>query len=133
MVSSTRNTLAAIKAFQKNHKFKETGVLNMQERAVLAAAAKAKQAQVGWTMVDDPVTGARLGIPARQVPNKTQGKSGTRWSSAQGQVQIETFKIREPGTTLASVYDRQKKEPATRKIDQYSGGTTILSCPGCKA
>jgi peptidoglycan hydrolase-like protein with peptidoglycan-binding domain len=110
-------TTAAIKAFQKNRKFKETGVLNTQERALLAASAKAKQAQVGWTMVDDAVTGARLGIPTRQVPNKSQGKSGTRWTSAQGQVQIETFKIREPGTTLASVYEQQKKEPATRKLE----------------
>jgi peptidoglycan hydrolase-like protein with peptidoglycan-binding domain len=110
-------TTAAIKAFQRNRKFKETGVLNMQERALLAASAKAKQAQVGWSMVDDAVTGARLGIPAKQVPNKNQRKTGTRWSSAQGQVQVETFKIREPGTTLASVYEQQKKEPPTRKLE----------------
>ena len=94
-------TTAAIKTFQRNRKFKETGVLNTQERALLAALAKAKLAQVGWTMVDDAVTGARLGIPAKQVPNRSQTKTGTRWSSPQGQVQVETFHIREPGTTLA--------------------------------
>jgi hypothetical protein len=108
---------AAVKTFQRNRKFKETGVLNTQERALLAAASKAKQNQVGWSMVDDPVTGARLGIPTKQAPNKTKGKSGTRWSSAQGQVQIETFKIREPGTTLAGVYEQQKKEPSTRRLE----------------
>ena len=108
---------AAVKTFQRNRKFKETGVLNTQERALLAAASKAKQNQVGWSMVDDPVTGARLGIPTKQAPNKTEGKSGTRWSSAQGQVQIETFKIREPGTTLAGVYEQQKKEPSTRRLE----------------
>src|ERR1700720_1607057 len=107
---------AAVKTFQRNRKFKETGVLNTQERALLAAASKAKQNQVGWSMVDDPVTGARLGIPTKQAPNKTEGKSGTRWSSAQGQVQIETFKIREPGTTLAGVYEQQKKGPSTRRL-----------------
>jgi S1-C subfamily serine protease len=110
-------TSAAIKAFQRNRKFKETGVLNTQERALLAASAKAKQAQVGWTMVDDTVTGARLGIPVKQVPNKSQSKTGTRWSSPQGQVQVETFRIRDPGTTLASVYEQQKKEPSTRKLE----------------
>jgi S1-C subfamily serine protease len=110
-------TTAAIKTFQRNRKFKETGVLNAQERALLAASAKAKQAQVGWTMVDDAVTGARLGLPTRQVPNRSQGKSGTRWASAQGQVQVETFKIREPGTTLAAVYEQQKKEPPTRRLE----------------
>jgi len=112
----TDRTTAAVRTFQRNRKFKETGVLNTQERAVLAALAKAKQAQVGWGMVDDPVTGARLGLPTRQVPIKSQSKSGARWSSTQGQVQIDTFKIREPGTTLASVYERQKKE-ASRKLE----------------
>jgi len=110
-------TTAAIKTFQRNRKFKETGVLNTQERALLAALAKAKLAQVGWTMVEDSVTGARLGIPAKQVPNRSHGKTGTRWSSPQGQVQVETFRIRDPGTTLASVYEQQKKEPSTRKLE----------------
>jgi len=45
------------------------------------------------------------------------GKTGTRWSSAQGQVQVETFKIREPGTTLAAVYEQQKKQPSSRKLE----------------
>ena len=109
-------TVAAVKAFQRNNKFKETGLLNPQERALLAAAVKAKQSQVGWTMIDDAVTGARLGMPTRQAPNKSAGASGTRWSSAQGQVQIETFRIREPGTTLALVHEQHKKEPSTRKV-----------------
>jgi len=102
-------TIAAIKTFQRNRKFRETGVLNTQERALLAASAKAKQTQVGWTMIDDAVTGARLGLPTKQVPIKSQSKIGTRWSSAQGQVQIETFRIREPGTTLPAVFEQQKK------------------------
>ena len=67
-------TTAAIKAFQRNRKFKETGVLNTQERALLAASAKAKQAQVGWTMVDDPVTGARLGVPDQAGPEQEPGQ-----------------------------------------------------------
>src|SRR5262249_30648377 len=110
-------TSAAIKAFQRNRKFKETGVLNTQERALLAALAKSRQAQVGWTMVDDPASGARLGLPTKQVPNKSPSKTGTRWSSAQGQVQVETFRTREPGTTLTAVYEQQKKEPSSRRLD----------------
>jgi peptidoglycan hydrolase-like protein with peptidoglycan-binding domain len=110
-------TTAAIKSFQRDRRFTETGTLNPQERALLAAAAKAKAAQVGWSMVDDPVTGGLIGLPTKQVPNKSQGRSGTRWASAQGQVQIETFKIREPGTTLAAVYEQQKKVPPTRRLE----------------
>ena len=110
-------TAAAIRSFQRNHRMSETGVLTAQDRALLAGAAKAKQTQVGWAIVEDAATGARLGIPAKQVPNKAQGRSGTRWTSAQGQVVIETFKIREPGTTLASLYEQQRKEPATRRLE----------------
>ncbi len=112
----TDKTITAIKAFQGGRKFKETGVLKAEERSLLAAASKARQRQVGWTMVDDPVTGARLGIPTKQVPNASPGRTGTKWSSAQGQVQVETFRIREPGTTLAMVYEQQKKAPPTRRL-----------------
>jgi hypothetical protein len=116
-LDSNDKLVAAIRSFQRQRKFRETGVLNSQERALLAASAKAKQAQVGWTMLDDAVTGSRLGVPTRQTPLKTQSRTGSRWTSAQGQIQIETFKIREPGTTLAAVYEQQRKEPATRRVD----------------
>jgi S1-C subfamily serine protease len=55
-------------------------------------------------------------VPTKQAPIQSTGKAGTRWSSAQGQVQIETFRIREPGTTLAMVHEQMKKEPATRRL-----------------
>jgi peptidoglycan hydrolase-like protein with peptidoglycan-binding domain len=110
--------LAAVRAFQKDAAFRETGVLAPPERVALAARSKAKQEQVGWRMVDDRRTGAQLGLPTAQVPNVSQGRSGTRWSSAQGQVQIETFRVREPGATLATVFEQQKKEPPGRKLEQ---------------
>jgi peptidoglycan hydrolase-like protein with peptidoglycan-binding domain len=108
-------TSTAIKAFQKSIGARETGVLAQGERAQLAANSKAVQEHVGWAMVDDKATGALLGLPTKQVPNVTRAGSGTRWSSAQGQVQIETFRIRGPGTTLADVAERQRAEPPNRK------------------
>ena len=110
-------TTAAIKAFQKEHRFKETGTLAQPERAQLSAMSKEKQDQVGWRMADDKVTGAQIGLPTKQVPNTGAGKSGTRWFSAQGQIQVETFRIRGPGSALADVYDQQKKEPPGRHIE----------------
>jgi peptidoglycan hydrolase-like protein with peptidoglycan-binding domain len=109
-------TIAAIKSFQRGRNLKESGTLNPQERNLLAAAAKSSQAQAGWVVVDDPVSGARLGIPSKQVGHTNAGTSGTKWSTAQGQIQIETFRIREPGTTLAAVYEQQKKQPSTRRL-----------------
>jgi hypothetical protein len=109
--------LAAVRAFQKSGGFRETGQLLPPERAALAARSKVRQEQVGWRMVDDRVTGAQLGLPTAQVPNARPGPKGTRWSSAQGQVQVETFRIREPGMTISTVYSQQKAEPAGRRLD----------------
>src|SRR5215470_2606581 len=110
-------TTAAIKSFQKSIGARETGTLAPPERAQLATNSKAAQEHVGWTMVDDKVTGAQLGLPTKQVPRTMRSGSGTRWSSAQGQIQIETFRIRGPGTTLADVAETQRTEPPNRKLE----------------
>ncbi|MEA2905163.1 MAG: hypothetical protein QOI12_2550 [Alphaproteobacteria bacterium] len=113
----TEKSAAAVKAFQKDNRFRESGILAVPERALLASASKTRQERVGWQMVDDKATGAQLGLPTKQVPNVSQVRSGTRWSSAQGQVSAETFRIREPGMTLQAVFDQQKKEPPNRKLE----------------
>ncbi len=107
--------IAAVKAFQKRLGGKETGVLNPQERAALIAAAKGKHEAAGWRMVDDPAGPMRIGIPTKLAPQSSPGKSGTRWFSARGETQIETFRVTDV-TALATVFERQKKEPADRKI-----------------
>jgi peptidoglycan hydrolase-like protein with peptidoglycan-binding domain len=105
--------VAAVKAFQKRNKTKDTGVLNPQERASLAASAKPLQDEVGWQLIEDRVSGARLGLPAKLATEMSRGQSGTRWSSAQGQLQIETFRV--PNTRLEAVFDREKREPFDRR------------------
>jgi hypothetical protein len=67
-------------------------------------------------MVEDRATGAQLGVPAKLATHESRQRSGTRWQSAQGQFQIETFRVREPGATLATVFETQKKEPPNRRI-----------------
>lgn len=109
-------SIDAVKVWQKDRQANQTGVLDAQQRASLAAISKGKQEQVGWRMADDKATGARLGLPATRVSHVSAAPRGTRWSSAQGQIQIETFRIREPGATLATVFERQKQQPANRRV-----------------
>lgn len=106
--------IAAIKAFQKDHGARPTGVLNPQERGALAEAAKKLQDHVGWKIVSDPVTGARLGLPTRLVPTMLGDAGGTKWSSATGTIQIELARRRETGATTAGVADAEKKRNARR-------------------
>ncbi len=105
--------VAAVKAFQRRNKTRDTGVLNPQEREILAASAKPLQDEVGWQLVEDPITGARIGLPARLATEIARAGSGTRWSSAQGQLQIETFRI--AGTRLEPEFERQKRRPVDRR------------------
>jgi hypothetical protein len=106
----------AIKAYQKDRGARQTGVLNPQERSTLAAAARKLQNEVGWKVAADPINGIRLGIPTRLVPqmSSTGNATGSKWSSAQGQIQVGTWRLR--STSLAAVAEREKHEPAGRKI-----------------
>src|SRR5205085_10117781 len=109
--------IAAVKSFQKRTGGKETGVLNQPERAALSAAAKPKQDAVGWRMVDDLMTGARIGIPTKLMPNTHFSGGVGKWTSARGETSVETFRITGAGTSLPAVFERMKKEPAGRKPD----------------
>ncbi len=62
---------------------------------------------VGWQLVEDAKTGARLGVPEKLTPHVSASRSGTRWSSAQGQIQIETFQLAE--AALPALFDEEKK------------------------
>ena len=127
--------LSAIKNFQKRHKAKVTGVLTPSERADLIAAAKAHEAEYGWNVVVDPATGIRIGLPSKMLPNVRDAAHGTRWSSKHGEVQVETFRIKEAGLTLAALFEREKKEPAVRRVESsalYDDGFTISGMQGLK-
>jgi peptidoglycan hydrolase-like protein with peptidoglycan-binding domain len=103
----------AVMAYQKRQKAKPTGVLSAPERTVLSAAIRPKRDEVGWQVVDDPVIGARVGLPGKLATQSKPGASGTRWSSEQSQLQIETFRI-DTGASLDAVFEQQKKLPRRR-------------------
>jgi peptidoglycan hydrolase-like protein with peptidoglycan-binding domain len=106
----------AIKEFQKSRGGKPTGVLNPQERGVLAETARRKQDSVGWRIVTEPGTGARLGIPNKLVPQLTSGVDGAKWTSPTGTVQVVLARRKEPNPTTAKLAEREKKEPG-RTVD----------------
>jgi peptidoglycan hydrolase-like protein with peptidoglycan-binding domain len=109
--------VAAIKAFQKDRGAKPTGVLNPQERGTLTDAAKKLQDNVGWKIVTDSVTGAKLGVPTKLVPKYAGDPNGAKWSSSTGTIQIELARRKEANPTTAKLAEQEKKEPAGRKID----------------
>ena len=106
----------AIKEFQKSRGGKQTGVLNPQERGVLADTAKKKQESVGWKIVTEPGTGVRLGIPSKLVPQLASDANGAKWTSPTGTIQIQLARRKETNPATAKLAEREKKEPG-RNID----------------
>ena len=100
-------TLDAIKAFQRRNGGKETGVLSDQERALLAEAARPHEATAGWRLIDDSATGARVGVPEKLTPRASTARTGSRWTSPLGQVQIESFGLHD--ASLPALFEQEKK------------------------
>ncbi len=109
--------VAAIKEFQKDRGGKQTGVLNPQERSALTETARRRQENVGWKIVTEPGTGARLGVPTKLVPQQSSDANGARWSSSTGTIQILLARRKEASPTTAKLAEQEKKEPAGRKVD----------------
>src|SRR6202158_1583936 len=109
--------VAAIKEFQKAKGGKQTGVLNPQERGLLAETAKRRQDNAGWKIVTDAGTGARLGIPTKLVPQQSSDANGARWSSSTGTIQIQLSRRKEANPTTARLAEQEKEEPAGRKVE----------------
>jgi peptidoglycan hydrolase-like protein with peptidoglycan-binding domain len=108
--------VAAIKEYQKAKGGKPTGVLNPQERSALADTARRRQDNVGWKIVTDTVSGARLGIPTKLVPQQTSDANGTKWASPTGTIQILLSRRKEASPTTAKLADEEKKQPG-RGVD----------------
>jgi len=64
-------------------------------------------ASVGWRVIDDLITGARLGLPSMLVPKAAITRTGSRWTSGRGQIDIETFRLRD--AALPALFDDEKK------------------------
>ncbi|WP_167767582.1 peptidoglycan-binding protein [Bradyrhizobium frederickii] len=106
----------AIKEYQKAKGGKPTGVLNPQERAALTESARKKQDSVGWKIVTEPTSGARLGIPGKLVPQQASDANGSKWTSPTGTVQVALSRRKEANPTSAKLAELEK-EPSGRKVD----------------
>ena len=82
----------------------------------IGAPSQGALAAAGWRIIDDLVTGARLGLPSALVPKTAPARMGSRWTSRQGQIDIETFRLHEGA--LPALFDAEKK--TRRRIVAHS-------------
>ncbi len=95
------------KAVQKKNKDKDSATLATADRDPLAAPVNFPAEAVGWRLIEDTASGARLGLPEKLVPRAGASRTGSRWTSAQGQIQIETFRLAE--ASLPALFEQEKK------------------------
>lgn len=123
--------IAAVRAFQRRNKFEETGILTPEERRTLAASMRSRKDYNGWQLVEDAATpGVRLGVPSKLVPNAEIGATGSRWFSARGEIQVETFREKMAGAALQDLFDEMKKRPSNRRVEQNAIQANSFSLSG---
>ncbi|WP_156323430.1 trypsin-like peptidase domain-containing protein [Bosea sp. AAP35] len=98
-------TFRAINALKAPAKGAPDGQLNPAERRALAQAGQVARDAVGFRIVVDDRTGARLGIPATILPKRDVSPAGSRWQSADGKITLDTSAT-PPGETLEAIYER---------------------------
>ena len=79
----------------------------MADRYGFEARQHVLREPAGWRLIDDTATGAFLGVPGKIVPRASSTRTGSRWISAQGQIQIETFRLHD--ASLPALFDQEKK------------------------
>jgi hypothetical protein len=128
--------IAAVKSFQKRNKFEENGILTPEQRQTLGGAMRTRKEYNGWRIVEDPSTpGVRLGIPAKLLPLTETGATGSRWTAARGEIQIETFREKMAGSQLSELFEEMKRRPSGRRTETSSlasGSFTIAGMQGLK-
>ena len=81
----------AIAAYAKRVGLPPNVVLDPAQRARLFAAADAVRNAVGFAPVSDGRTGVRLSLPLKLLPKQAGVGSGTRYSSADGSIVVDTL------------------------------------------
>ena len=99
-------TYEAISALQKDTAQKIDGILTDPQRKILADAAAKARAQVGFSIKSDPVTGSGIGIPALFLSVYEKTAVGGKWSSAKGDIVLETVRTAPDKTDMAATFDR---------------------------
>jgi len=114
-----RQTFAAIAAYQRRAQQPPNGILTLQARAALVAAAQQARKAAGFSLVDDAETGIRIGIPTKILPKRSANPSGGgRWQSADDRVTLDTRSAL-PDATLQTLYDRSIAVQSPGRVVSY--------------
>jgi hypothetical protein len=111
-----KGTLAAITSYELSAKTRADGILDVSERAALTKAADAARQAVGWKVLAEPASGARIGYPSRLMPTAKTMVAGALYSDAKGTLALNVERAGGGAAGLAALYDRLKADQPGRKV-----------------
>lgn len=128
--SRTRN---AIKSFQARlGDSNPSGSLTDKQKAALQNQGSQARDKTGFRVIDDSVTGIRIGIPFNLVgtakkQTSTSGTTYATWQSADGRLNIDALRFAD-GRTIDDIYQTSKKDHPNADYDRpVSDGWFVLS------
>lgn len=101
-----KRTNDAILSFKRAAKLRPDAVLDDNERKLLAEAARRARAAARYARVVDARTGAALGVPAALFAKREPSPTGTRWTSADGSVVLQTVMAKGTAEDLPAAFER---------------------------
>ncbi len=111
-----RGTRAAMVAYARRAGLPDDGAIDAKVRAALVATATAAKAAAGFASVHDTRSGVTLSLPLKTLIKRTDTKTGSRWTSADGLVSVETSQSNESDADLPSLFDKLKDSTPARKV-----------------
>ena len=112
-------SVAAVRAFQKDRGFRETGTLTDGRARGARHLGAGPAERVGWRMVEDRATGAQLGLPTNLATHQSAVRSGTRW-----QIGARTGADRDVPHPRAG-HDARRPCSTTRRRSRRTGSIAI--------
>ncbi|MGV2979797.1 peptidoglycan-binding protein [Camelimonas sp. ID_303_24] len=111
-----QRTADAMAAFEKRELLQPGAVIAGPGLAVLRAAANRQKGAVGFTLIDDAATGARIGAPARLFDRKESAPGRTRLSSSRTPAALTLFAGGTEDGDLAAWFARATGAAPGRKV-----------------
>ncbi len=108
-------TFNAIQNFEREQKLAVDGILSAEERKQLAAIAGNARRALRFAVLDDPRTGAKIGVPQNVfVKRETNNTGGSRWQTADGKATLDTIVARPARRCRRSMTGRRPPRPTAR-------------------
>ncbi|MCW4116024.1 serine protease [Aurantimonas sp. MSK8Z-1] len=122
-------TLRAIRDFQARHGLQANGVIDEPFLRLLVVESDRAQQALGFSFVEDELTGAEIGLPSALVRDLGPTEIGRLWRSPQDNVEVETVRFADGQRSLAEMYDLVQTPQADRTVDykKFAGTWFVVS------